>query len=449
MFVLMFVLAVAGLVGLAFSRAPLLNAQPRVTATAAANEIVYVVQTGDTLGAIAARFGTTVNAIMHRNDLASPNLIVVGARLIIPPPGATPYPTYTSAPTQTQRASPIAITALPATDDPSLTLVPTTAGRSLSTAAPTPTPVSPLPFELGGHVVSFSYPRQMSAAGMTWARGIVRWTRGATPDIAQGVIDAAHGGGFKALLTIVGDPAEMGDDFIRYAQDFATFLGGVAALQPDAIEVWTAPNLPDLWAAGAVSPAAYTQMLALAFEAIKRVNPSTLVISAAPDATDVAGCTVGGCEIGAFVRALALAGAGDYADCIGMRYIEGAVAPDETDGDARGDQRRYYLMPTIARFAEAFPNKPLCFVEIGYLAGDGVELAESLAWAARTSVQNQAEWLARALILARQTGRIRLLMVWNIDSTAFTVDDPESAYAIVQDGQCLACITLGVVTGAR
>ncbi len=53
-----------------------------------AGETVYVVQMGDTLSAIAGRYGTTVAAIAQRNGLADPSRIYVGQRLIIPVGGA-------------------------------------------------------------------------------------------------------------------------------------------------------------------------------------------------------------------------------------------------------------------------------------------------------------------------------------------------------------------------
>ncbi|HWO72533.1 MAG TPA: LysM peptidoglycan-binding domain-containing protein [Dehalococcoidia bacterium] len=45
---------------------------------------VYVVQPGDTLGAIAASFGVSVGAIAEANGLADPNYIYVGQQLTIP-----------------------------------------------------------------------------------------------------------------------------------------------------------------------------------------------------------------------------------------------------------------------------------------------------------------------------------------------------------------------------
>lgn len=52
---------------------------------------VYIVRAGDTLLRIAARYGTTVRAIMNANGLVNPNYIYVGQRLVIPVCG-TPVP---------------------------------------------------------------------------------------------------------------------------------------------------------------------------------------------------------------------------------------------------------------------------------------------------------------------------------------------------------------------
>ncbi|HID87412.1 MAG TPA: LysM peptidoglycan-binding domain-containing protein [Anaerolineae bacterium] len=47
-------------------------------------ECEYIVQWCDTLYSIARRFGTTVDAIVQRNNIADPNKIRVGQKLIIP-----------------------------------------------------------------------------------------------------------------------------------------------------------------------------------------------------------------------------------------------------------------------------------------------------------------------------------------------------------------------------
>ena len=45
---------------------------------------IYIVRPGDTLAAIAWRFGTTVWVIVQANGIWNPNLIYVGQRLVIP-----------------------------------------------------------------------------------------------------------------------------------------------------------------------------------------------------------------------------------------------------------------------------------------------------------------------------------------------------------------------------
>lgn len=52
--------------------------------TPAPQPTIYIVQPGDTLGAIAWRFGTTVWAIAQANGIWNPNLIYIGQTLYIP-----------------------------------------------------------------------------------------------------------------------------------------------------------------------------------------------------------------------------------------------------------------------------------------------------------------------------------------------------------------------------
>lgn len=60
------------------------------TAPPAGTPGVHVVQSGETLAGIAARYGTTVAAIVSANRLANANVIFAGQRLIIPSAPAAP-----------------------------------------------------------------------------------------------------------------------------------------------------------------------------------------------------------------------------------------------------------------------------------------------------------------------------------------------------------------------
>lgn len=61
--------------------------------------VVYVVQPGDSLSAIAVKFGVPVEAIAEANDIQDADVIKAGQKLIIP--GPTPIPVPTVPPTMT------------------------------------------------------------------------------------------------------------------------------------------------------------------------------------------------------------------------------------------------------------------------------------------------------------------------------------------------------------
>ncbi len=70
----------------------LMAASPAAAGPQAQTDEVYVVQPGDTLFAIALRFGLTASEIAAANNLSNPNLIFVGQRLVIPGDGPVVEP---------------------------------------------------------------------------------------------------------------------------------------------------------------------------------------------------------------------------------------------------------------------------------------------------------------------------------------------------------------------
>jgi LysM repeat protein len=375
----------------------------------------YTVVRGDTLGAIARRFGTTVANLASLNRIVNPNLIYPGQVLTISGGGANPPP-----------------------------------------VTPPPGNVTPIPpppggFELGGHVFSFAYPQQMKSAGMTWAKTQIRWDGSAGPNIAKGAIDAARANGFKILLGVVGQPSQLAANPSQYYQNFANFLRGVAALGPDAIEVWNEQNIDREWPAGQINGANYTRLLAAAYNAIKGANPNVLVISGAPAPTGffgAAGCAPQGCNDDAFMQQMAQAGAASYMDCVGLHYNEGIIAPSAQSGDPRGSYPTYYFNSMLARGFSPFGGKPVCWTELGYLSpeGFGDPLPANFAWAQNTSVAEHSAWLAEAATISAQSGRVRLMIVWNVDFPFYTPTDPMGGYGMIRPGgACPACTTLGQV----
>ena len=92
----------------------------------------------------------------------------------------------------------------------------------------------------------------------------------------------------------------------------------------------------------------------------------------------------------------------------------------------------------------------MCYTELGYLSGEGYgSLPGGFSWAGNVTVAQQAQWLAEAASLAASSGKVRLFIVWNIDSTTWN-SDPQAGYAIIRPGgSCPACETLHQVTGGR
>ncbi len=311
-------------------------------------------------------------------------------------------------------------------------------------------------FELGGHVVGLG-PNTVAAmrrSGMTWVKKQFRYSLGMDASAAAGLINDARANGFRIVLGIIGDRAQLGADFDNYINSYAQFVGGVAALGADAIEVWNEPNIDREWPAGQINGANYTRLLAAAFNAIKSSNSSTIVISGAPAPTGffgAAGCGAGGCNDDVFMQQMAQAGAGQYMDCVGLHYNEGIIAPSARSGDPRGGYPTYYFQSMLGRGLAPFGGLPACFTELGYVTpeGFGTPLPGGFAWGQSTSVAQQAAWLAEAASLSAQSGRVRMLIVWNVDFTSYTADDPQAGYAIIRpDGSCPACGTLGTVMGS-
>jgi hypothetical protein len=321
-------------------------------------------------------------------------------------------------------------------------------------ATPTPEPTNvPVPsaiaaglFELGGQTHTLEHPDLMHYAGMTWVKFQHKWGPGDDPSgSVGGRIQQAHALGFKVLLSIPGGEHPDSIDYNAYVN----YLAGVAALGPDAIEVWNEMNLDREWPAGQIDGAAYvTNMLAPAYQAIKAANPGVMVISGAPAPTGAfGGCAPNGCDDWFYIAQMADAGAGSYLDCVGSHYNEGIIPPSQTSGDPRafGDFYSRYFYGMLNLYYGTF-GKPVCFTELGYASPEGYPgLPDTFSWAGDTSVAEHAEWLAQAAVLASQSGKVRLMIVFSVDITQYG-SDPQGAYAMIRPGGgCPACDALAAV----
>ncbi len=323
-----------------------------------------------------------------------------------------------------------------------------------SDAAAASAPVIPLVsttpirgFSYGGHVEGFGdgAVNAMRLAGMTWAKRQWRYIAGQNPGDVAGMINDAHAKGFRILIGIVGQTGDVNNG--GYFDQYASFVGGVAALGADAIEVWNEMNIDREWPSGSIDPGKYTDLLRRSYGAIKGANPGTLVISGAPAPTGYfGGCSAGGCDDNAYIAGMAAAGAANYMDCVGLHYNEGILSPNQTSGDPRGSSGYYtrYFWGMVNTYSKAFRGaRPLCFTELGFLTPEGFSpLPGSFGWAENVTLGQQAAWIKQAVNLSRSSGKVKLLIVWNIDFTNYG-DDPMAGYAIIRPGgACPACEAL-------
>lgn len=335
---------------------------------------------------------------------------------------------------------------------------PTAAAPAEAVLVPRPNPVNELPVPVGGQVAYFTDETiaAMREAGMTWVKWQIPFVVGDTNlfNVARDRINWSHEAGLNVLLSITGEKealADMGDT--DYFPLYAAFLGEIAAMGVDAIEVWNEMNIDREWPAGRISARSYVDMLQQAHTAIKAADPQVMVITGAPAPTGFfGGCSGSGCDDGDYYWNMANAGAANYADCIGVHYNEGILPPQQQGGDPRDNYPTRYFPLMTQRAAAPFRGSglPLCFTEIGYLSPEGYgPLPAGFEWGQSTSVQEQAEWLRDAVQMAAELSSVQVAMmiIFNVDFDLYD-RDPQAGFAIIRPGgACPACLTIGSLRG--
>lgn len=342
---------------------------------------------------------------------------------------------------------------VPSVDPPTQAVAQQPSGNG-GTTAPPPTTGGPPPpvasanlgggFELGGQTHTLANPGVMQSVGMTWVKFQHKWGCGNNPGDLAGRINQAHSNGFKVLLAIPGSPYPTSIDFECYTE----FLRGVAALGPDGIEVWNEMNIDFEWPAGQIDPASYVNnMLAPAYNAIKSVNPNVLVVGGALAPTGFDNGTNAWSDA-RYIEGMRAAGAANYMDCMGAHYNAGATSPTVSTGHPTGSGHySWYFMPTLNLYASF--GKPVCITELGYLSGEGWgSLPPNFSWASNTTIGQHAQWLAEAVSMSANDGRVRMLIIFNVDFTLFDGADPQAGYGMIRkDGSCPSCDTIRAVMG--
>ncbi len=332
---------------------------------------------------------------------------------------------------------------------------PSIVSAKLSPAMPVVAPVATVPppprvaraaFEFGAQIDALPALDDLTQTGMVWVKRQVILTN-AEPDQSQ-LIRQVHSANMKLLIGAIGDIKRVDD--LDYHRQFAAGLARLASQGADAIEVWNQPNLDREWGgpgSNKVNPELYANMLREAFVAIKGANPKTIVIGANAASTGYYGsnCTPIGCDDKPYLERLHAAGAANYMDCQGAMFLGGPHAPDVREGGNPGGHYSWYFWGTLDTVYAAM-GKPLCFSFLGYASKEGIrpEMPPGFEWANRITTEQQSAWNARAIELARDSGKVQLAILYNWNFRAwYDTGDPQAAYSLVRpDGSCPTCAAL-------
>jgi len=367
-------------------------------------------------------------SLTGQNDRGTVNVEVVVPTPTPVPPTATPKPVVVAIVRPT--AAPAAVApAAAATTAPAAVVPPPSSGGWLGVGAH---------IDTGNNMAGY-LARMRSEAGMNWIKVQIVFDSGA-PDVSW-IVNSAHANGIKVLLGVIGNRSRFADRGY-----YPTYAAGVAAMAKqgaDAIEIWNEPNLDREVGGSNVSPENYTELLRQSYGAIKAANGGTLVIGGAAAPTGYFGgnCTPSGCDDAPFLARARAAGAANYMDCQGAHFNGSPNAPSVTTGGNPGGHPSWYFYGTLDT---AYNNmgRPVCFTEMGYVTKDGVmgSLPPGFEWGNGITLAQQAAWEAEVVTRSRQSGKVRLVIVWNANFHKQDGNDPQVAYSIFRpDGSCPAC----------
>lgn len=376
----------------------------------------------------------------------------------------------TAAPPATATPRPTAV--------PTLTATPTRAEAAAPTAPlPTPTllPVQDRRFHLGVQVqVSYDLMDMwMNVAanqlGVNWVKQQIRWEDFEPQDdqfdwtLTDIYLTAAQQHGLRVLASVVTAPdwaREPGVNLERHGppadpNEYAEFLRALLTRYPGqihAVEVWNEQNLDREWtsAAGQLIAADYVELLRVAYQTIKEVDPGVIVISGALSPT---GLSDGVRAVDDFVYMDQMIAAGmlQYTDCVGAHHNGINVSPDYTWDAIPNDPTAAFRGPfdnphhswSFRSTLEAYANKielaggraPLCVTEFGWASAEGIgQVRPGFEFAQDNTLEEQRDFTVAAIERMRASGDVWIAILWNLNygpQAGFDPNNDNVFYSII------------------
>ncbi|MSQ15027.1 MAG: hypothetical protein EXR50_04090 [Dehalococcoidia bacterium] len=268
---------------------------------------------------------------------------------------------------------------------------------------------------------------------MEHEQGKINWTT------TDKVVSETSAAGFKLLfsvatapnwsrgpgadLSVAGPPADM-NTYANFVKTLATRYKG----RVNAYEIWNEQNLAREWGGpGRQNAASYAQMLQLSYRAIKAADPAALVLVGALTPAGTVDLGHGPLAIDDidFFRQMYKEGIKGYFDAVAV-HPSGFNNPADADpkdpamlsraGGFHGHRSFYYR--NFEGYREVMvqngdSTKPLWFTEFGWAVSPNPH--PEYAYAVENSEEEQAAYLVKAFEIAKATGYVGAMFIWNLN----------------------------------
>ncbi len=355
----------------------------------------------------------------------------------------TPLPTPTELPT--------------ATPTPQPTATPTPQAKAAAAATPKPAAAAPAgtSFGYGLDVWMMEQDRGPSinavkALGFQWVHQKVRWKNVEGGGKGQydwgsldGMVNDCANNGIKICLCVMDSPTWAGKGAPSNPQDFADFMGAMAARykgRVQAYEVWNEQNLSREWG-HTPNAAEYMTLLKAAYQAIKAADPNAIVVSGGPTPTGATGPD--SIDDRLYLQQMYDNGLKYACDAIGVHPSGFANPPDskwpEGNDPNRGfdDHPSFFFRNTMEDYHQIIlnngDNKRVWATEFGWPSAQNMgSPVPGWEYSGEITEQQQADYVVRAYQMAKSWGWAGVMFLWNLDVAPWLGKDHEAAkYCIV------------------
>jgi hypothetical protein len=305
--------------------------------------------------------------------------------------------------------------------------------------------------------------RLVKEAGFRWVKQEFAWREieGAGPGIydwsySDRMMDQVDAYELNIIARVGVQPEWAGGDYPDVGppddyQDFISFLSALVSRyqgRVDAYQIWNEPNLAREWGGRPPNPTEYTEMLKMAYQSIKAIDPDATVISAGLAPTtrwdDVAMPDT------VFIQGMYDAGAAPHFDLLGAHGAGYKVSPETSPDVVASDPalnnhdpsseelKRIYCFRHIedvraVMLANGDGDKRMALLEFGWTTDPRAH--SPYRWHAVTDGQ-QADYLVRAFQYASEHWRpwIAVMSLIYMPDSEWGIDDEQTFWSVIYPG---------------